>query len=127
ASAVPVALTLSGLLLQIREKKVGSPERCTLTVTVGFTPKAARSDEQFVLDSPPAEYCTVTVGAKPPTVFCVATALAASLAGLVGPPQILNHCDELLFGSPVMPVRERMRAAVRAAVSADRCASALAR
>src|ERR1035441_4605019 len=62
ASAVEVALIVFPWLPQMREKKVGRPARVTWTVTIGFTPKAAGSDEQSVLEVPlvPAEYLTVT-------------------------------------------------------------------
>src|SRR5258707_3556579 len=65
--------------------------------------------------------------AMPPIVFCVATAFATEVAsvhafchGLIAPAGLLD-------GSPVTPVRESTLAAANAAVSADRCASALAR
>jgi hypothetical protein len=61
----------------------------------------------------------------PLTVFCWATAIAAVVAGLLGPPQIC--CQDLeLFGSPVTPDIEIIRVAASAPASAARCASALA-
>jgi hypothetical protein len=83
ASAVAVALTLFPAFPQKREKKVGSPARCTTTVTTGLMAKAAGSEEQSVLEVvvPPlvTEYVTVTeaVGIDvPPTEFCCTTEVA---------------------------------------------------
>ena len=134
ASAVAVALTVFPAFPQMREKKVGSPARCTSTVTTGLMANAAGNEEQsvFELVVPPlvTEYVTVTeaVGiGVPPTAFCCTTEVATCVAGLFGGPQIACQVDAELLGSPLKPETDMTRAADSAAASAARCASSRAR
>src|SRR5580704_18143645 len=80
-SAVAVALAVVleklpfGNNLKTRAKKIGSFPLVTVTVTTGFTPKAAPAPVQFVVVAPalPPPYCTLTsplVAATPLIRFC---------------------------------------------------------
>src|SRR5258707_7759777 len=130
ASAVAVPLTVAPVRPHIRAKNVGRSVRCTFTVTRGFTPNGRLGPEAAHCVSELLGNVTATWAGRraiPPIVFCVATAFATEVAsahacchGLIAPAALLD-------GSPVIPLIERTRAAARAAVSAERCASALAR
>src|SRR5208283_2747519 len=130
ASAVAVALTeVPEYLLpnkeKIRAKNTGRLLRCRDTATTGFMAKFTPRVEQsaFVAPALPTPYFTVTdvVGtAMPPIRFCCATVVAACVAALADPPQIVAHEPELLVGSPVIPEIEITLAAVNAAASAER-------